>query len=42
MTFLVERLAELRRHLGHLPVLRPRLGPVEEFLEIVRDLERAD
>ncbi len=27
MTFLVERLAELRRHLDHLRELRPRVGP---------------
>lgn len=29
MTFLVERLAELRRHLGHLEQLRPRVGSRE-------------
>ena len=35
MTYLVERLAELRRHLDHLRQLRPRV-PVREALE--RDL----
>jgi uncharacterized protein YutE (UPF0331/DUF86 family) len=29
MTFLVERLAELRRHLDHLREIRPRVGGVE-------------
>jgi len=32
MTWLVERLAELRRHLDH-------LEPIERFLKIVRTLE---
>lgn len=49
-SYLVERLAELRRHLDHLRALRPRvtssealdrLRPVEEFLEIVRAGEAA-
>lgn len=45
MTYFVERLAALRRHLDHLCALRPRvtgrealdgLDPVERFFEIVR------
>jgi hypothetical protein len=40
MTYLVERLAELRRHLDHLDELR-RLGPLRQFLEIVRTIESA-
>lgn len=45
MTFLVERLAELRRHLDHLRELRPRiealdeLEPIEPFAAIVADVE---
>lgn len=31
MTFLVERLAELRRHLDHLEVLRPRVTGVSDL-----------
>jgi hypothetical protein len=46
MTYLVERLADLRRHLDHLRQLRPRviealdrLEPVEHFAAIVRGIE---
>lgn len=35
MTFLVERLADLRRHLDHLRELRPRVGSPED---LTRDL----
>jgi hypothetical protein len=35
MTYLVERLAQLRRHLAHLRDLRPRVTQVED---LVRDL----
>ena len=35
MTFLVERLAELRRHLEHLHAIRPRVG---EWQDLERDL----
>jgi uncharacterized protein YutE (UPF0331/DUF86 family) len=35
MTYLVERLADLRRHLDHLRALRPRVSAPEE---LVRDL----
>ncbi len=41
MTFLVERLAELRRHLDHLQVLRPRvMGPqsLEQDLSLHNDV----
>jgi len=41
MTFLVERLAELRRHLGHLHELRPRIeGPdvLERDLSLHNDV----
>lgn len=31
MTYLVERLAELRRHVDHLRELRPRVGGVEDL-----------
>jgi len=31
VTYLVERLAELRRHLDHLRELRPRVGGVEDL-----------
>lgn len=38
MTFLVERLAELRRHLDHLAELQPRVGSAEALR---RDLSSA-
>ena len=31
MTFLVERLADLRRHLDHLRAIRPRLSAPEDL-----------
>lgn len=40
MTYLVERLSELRRHLDHLRVeALAQLEPIERFAAIVRDME---
>jgi hypothetical protein len=44
VTYLVERLVELRRHLDHLRAIRPQVTgreipePVERFAELVRRL----
>jgi hypothetical protein len=43
MTFLIERLAELRRHLDHLDTLAPRVPDrvsPRRFLDVVRELEQ--
>lgn len=42
MTFLTERLAELRKHLDHLHGLRPRVEnprSLEQFVRIVAGME---
>lgn len=40
MTYLVERLTELRRYLDHLRALND-LDPIERFLAIVAEIESA-